>query len=128
MVLQELALRDFCRRATYPAASLVKLVTASAALETGRLALGIAKPNGGQGTDVPAGPVHAWHQGRLLHLTNAQSGNHRESEAWALTVRESVTGQQPHELSFLSRLFGGVILHAQNKQIPIVLFSDQPCV
>lgn len=34
------ALRDFCRRATYPAASLVKLITASAALETGRIAPG----------------------------------------------------------------------------------------
>lgn len=32
------SLRDFARRATYPAASLVKVVTASAALETGRIA------------------------------------------------------------------------------------------
>lgn len=34
---QDPSLRDFCRRATYPAASLIKLVTASAALETGRI-------------------------------------------------------------------------------------------
>lgn len=34
---QDPSMRDFCRRATYPAASLVKLVTASAALETGRI-------------------------------------------------------------------------------------------
>lgn len=98
------------------------------ALKTGQLALGTSRPNGGEGKSGQVGPVHAWHQGRLLHLTNATSGNHQESEAWVVTVRESVTEQQRHELSFLPRLFGGVILHVQNKQIPIVLFSDQPCV
>lgn len=98
------------------------------ALKTGQLALGASRPNGGDGKSGQVGPVHAWHQGRLLHLENAALVNRRESEAWAVTVRESVTGQQRRELSFFPRLFGGVILHVQNKQIPIVLFSDQPCV
>ncbi len=34
---EEPELRDFCRRATYPAASLIKIITASAALETGKV-------------------------------------------------------------------------------------------
>jgi hypothetical protein len=97
-------------------------------LENGRLTLGISEPNGAQGNSAQVGPVKAWHQGRLLHLGNGTFENREESEAWAVSVRESVAERQGHELAFLPRLFGGLILHVHNKETPIVLFSRNPCI
>lgn len=94
------------------------------ALKTGRLKLEISKPNGFKSQSAH-GPIQAWQQGRLLHL--AASENHQEFDTWARSVRESLTDREQHDLSFLPRLFGGVILHVQNRELPIVLFSDQPC-
>ena len=95
------------------------------ALNTDRLMLGASKPNGFTFESAPSGPIQAWQQGRLLHLST--SAHHQEFDSWAMRVRESLTDRTPNDLSFLPRLFGGVILHAQKKAIPIVLFSDQPC-
>lgn len=97
-------------------------------LQTGRLILGINKSNGAEGKGPLLGPIQPSHQGRLLHLVNRTSENHQELDVWAASVRENIAEQQHHELSFLPRLFGGVIIHVHNKQIPIVLFSDHPCV
>ena len=98
------------------------------AFKTERLMLGISKPTGMKSDHAQLGPVQAWHQGRLLHLLNKTSENHQTLDAWSMKVRENVAEQQHHDLSFLPRLFGGVILHVHNRQIPIVLFSDQPCL
>ena len=98
------------------------------ALETGQLTLGASQSNGTQGRSTQPGPVQAWRQGRLLHLTNRASGTDQEQAAWAVTIRATVAGQRGKELSFRARLFGGLVLHVHDKQIPIVFFSDQPCV
>ncbi len=98
------------------------------ALETGRLTLGVSQPNGTQRKSAQSGPVQSWHQGRLLHMKNSASGTDQEQESWAVTIRATVAGQLGQELSFLPRLFGGLVLHVHNKQIPVVFFSDQPCV
>ncbi len=98
------------------------------ALETGKLTLEASQSNGTHGKSAHPGPVQAWHQGRLLHMTNRASGTDQEQEAWAVTIRSTVAGQATQELSFLARLFGGLVLHVHNKQIPVVFFSDQPCV
>ena len=95
------------------------------ALKTERLKLGTSKPNGFTSESAPRGSVQAWQQGRLLHLSTPE--NHQEFDSWAMRVRASLTDRTQHDLSFLPRLFGGVILHVQNREIPIVLFSDQPC-
>ncbi len=65
-------------------------------------------------------PVQAWHQGRLPHMTNRASGTDQEQEAWAVTIRATVAGQATQELSFLARLFGGLVLHVHNKPLPVV--------
>lgn len=95
------------------------------ALNTNRLMSGASKPNGITFESAPSGPVQAWQQGRLLHLST--SAHHQEFDSWAMRVRERLTDRIPHDLSFLTRLFGGVVLHAQKRTLPIVLFSDQPC-
>lgn len=97
-----------------------------AALKTERLTLGISNPDGVKAESARRGPVQAWHQGRLLHVSKGTSEN-QELDAWTMRVRESLTDRTEKDLSFLPRLFGGVILHVRNRQIPIVLFSDQPC-
>lgn len=99
-----------------------------AALETGHLILGAGRPNDLQRSGTGQDTVEAWHQGRLLHLTNRTLATDDEQQAWAAKVRATVALQQGKDLAFLSRLFGGVVLHVSRKQIPIVLFSDQPCV
>ena len=98
------------------------------ALETGQLALGIHKPPATTGESAQRGPLQAWHEGRLLHVVNTMSGNRQDVDAWSVSARENVAERQHNEFSFLPRLFGGVILHVLNKQIPIVLFSRNPCV
>ncbi|MBA2487360.1 MAG: hypothetical protein H0V35_14960 [Nitrospira sp.] len=98
------------------------------ALNGGRLALGITRPMVTKGEKDQHGPVQAWHQGRLLHVTNALSEQPQEMNAWMASVREKVAGHSHTESAFLSRLFGGVILHGHHAQTPIVLFSDDPCV
>lgn len=98
------------------------------ALETGRLTLGGSEPNGTRGKSAQAGPVKVWRQGRLLHLVNGTSANREESKAWATNIRKRVAERQGRDLAFLPRLFGGVILHVHTKVLPIVLFSDHPCV
>lgn len=99
-----------------------------ASLETGRLTLGIREPNGAKDSNVHAGSVKAWQQGRLLHLTNGTSENHPGADAWAVSIRDRIATQQDGELAFLSRLFGGVILHIHKQELPIVLFSRNPCI
>lgn len=98
------------------------------ALETGRLTLGAGRPDDTQHNGAGQGPIEAWQQGRLLHLTNRALGTDDEQQAWAAKVRATVAVQQGQDLAFLSRLFGGLVLHVSHKQIPIVLFSDHPCV
>ncbi len=95
------------------------------ALNTERLTLGASRPGGLPSEGASHDPVRAWQQGRLLHLTPSE--NHREFDSWAMRVRESLTHRRRSDLSFLPRLFGGVILHVRNSEIPIVLFSEQPC-
>jgi len=97
------------------------------ALETGRLILGAGESNGTGGGKDPAGPIKAWQQGRLLHLMNGTSEDQQGPDAWAVSVRTIVAEQQRQELSFLSQLFGGVILHVHHKEFPITLFSRNPC-
>jgi hypothetical protein len=94
------------------------------ALNRNQLKLKTSKSDGITSETVH-GPSHAWQQGRLLHLSPAES--QQELDSWAKSVRESLTDATHNDLSFLSRLFGGVILHFHNKEIPIVLFSDKPC-
>jgi len=96
-----------------------------AALTSGRLTLGLGSPN--QENRAPLNSIEAWHQGRLLHLSNRAAGSDREQEAWAVNSRTIIAQHAEQEL-FLSRLFGGLVLHVAHKQIPIVLFSDQPCI
>lgn len=98
------------------------------ALETGRLALGPGRPEEAQHNGAGQGSIEAWHQGRLLHLTQRALKTDDEQQAWATTIRVTVAAQQGQDLAFLSRLFGGLVLHVAHKQIPIVLFSDHPCV
>ncbi len=94
------------------------------ALNTNQLKLGISKANGIT-SETTHGPIHARQQGRLLHLSPAE--NQQELASWARSVRESLTDRTDNDLSFLSRLFGGVILHIHHSEIPIVFFSDRPC-
>lgn len=97
------------------------------ALETGRLTVGIGEMNGGTGGNAPTGPVKAWQQGRLLHLMNGTSEHPQGPDAWAAQVRAAITDRQGRDLSFLPRLFGGVILHVHHKELAITLFSRNPC-
>lgn len=97
------------------------------AVTTGSLVLE-TRPDDAQQSGSGQGTIEAWHQGRLLHLTNNALRTDIEQQAWAARVRAAVTTQRAHDLAFLSRLFGGVVLHVSHRQIPIVLFSDHPCV
>ena len=97
------------------------------ALTTGHLMLGISNQHGVEERNIQAGPIQARYEGRLLHLTYTASDDHRQAEEWVLSIQNGVAGQERRDLSFLPRLFGGLILHVQNKQTPLVFFSDQPC-
>ena len=97
------------------------------ALQTGRLTLETGRFDNPQRNDSGQGTIEAWHQGRLLHLQNRALATNDEQRAWAETVRAAVALHPRQELAFLSRLFGGVVLHVSHKEIPIVLFSDRPC-
>ena len=97
------------------------------ALTTGHLTLGISNQDGAEERTIRAGPIQAWYQGQLLHLTYNASNDHRQATEWVGSIQNGVAGQERRDLSFLPRLFGGLILHVQNKETPIVFFSDQPC-
>ena len=71
--------------------------------------------------------LRAWRQGRILHIVNNRLESEQELETWAKGVQEMVVRQQQDGLSFLPRLFGGLIIHVRNKQKPMVLFSAEPC-
>ena len=94
------------------------------ALNTNQMKLGISTANGIT-SETAHGPGQAWQQGRLLHLSPSEI--QQELDSWARSVRENLTDRTHNDLSFLSRLFGGVILHIHRREIPIVLFSDKPC-
>ena len=96
-------------------------------LNTRRLTVGTSRRNGVAGAERPPDPITAWHQGRLLHLSTTASGNRQVLDAWAMSVREHIAVQQQGDWSFLPQLFGGVIIHVHNRQLPVVLFSDRPC-
>ena len=96
-------------------------------LKTGHLMLESSTPVDVQ-RERRTGTIEAWHQGRLLHLTNTALASSDEQQAWATSVRAAVTLQQQLDLAPLSRLFGAVVLHVSHRQIPIVLFSDRPCL
>lgn len=95
-------------------------------VQIGRLMLGVSKPAVPEDMAQP-GLFRAWRQGRVLHLVNARVDDKQEQETWAVKVQEMIVSQKQDELSFLSRLFGGLILHIHGKQMPMVLFSDEPC-
>lgn len=98
------------------------------ALTTGHLTLGISTQHGVEERNVQTGPIQAWYEGRLLHLTYTASDDQRQAEDWVVSIQTGVARQERRDLSFLPRLFGGLILHVQNKETPIVFFSDQPCI
>lgn len=95
-------------------------------VQIGRLMLGLSKPAVPEDMAQP-GLLRAWRQGRVLHLVNARLDDKQEQETWAMKVQEMVLSQKQDELSFLPRLFGGLIIHIPDKQKPMVLFSDKPC-
>lgn len=97
-------------------------------LTAGRLTFETSKPIDAKSDGAPYGPLQAWHNGRVLHLSTATVAHREELDAWAMRVRESLADRTTKDLSFIPRLFGGIILRVQNRQIPIVLFSDQPCL
>ena len=97
------------------------------ALQTGRLTLETGRSDNAPLNESGQGTIEAWHQGRLLHLNKTTLMTNDQQQAWAATVRAAVALQAGQDLAFLSRLFGGLILHVSHKQFPIVLFSDRPC-
>jgi hypothetical protein len=98
-----------------------------AALESGRLMLGLSESGIVQQDMAQPGLFHAWREGRVLHLVNNMLEARQDFEAWAAKVQETVLSQKEDELSYFPRLFGGLIIHIHNKQKPMVLFSDEPC-
>jgi hypothetical protein len=97
------------------------------ALQSGRLMLELSTPTVPQENTVQPNLLRAWRQGRVLHLENRMLESEQELETSAVSVQEMVVRQQQDGLSFLPRLFGGLIIHVHNKQKPMVLFSDEPC-
>lgn len=98
------------------------------ALQSGRLVLGLSTPTLPQENTVQPNLLRAWRQSRILHLENHMLESEQELETSAARVQEMVARQQQDGLSFLPRLFGGLIIHVHNKQKPMVLFSDEPCL
>ena len=70
-------------------------------LKTGHLVLESSTPGDVQ-RERRTGTIEAWHQGRLLHLTNTALASRDEQQAWATSVRAVVTLQQQQDLAFLS--------------------------
>jgi len=97
------------------------------ALQSRRLMLEFSKPTVPQENMVQSDLLRAWRQGRILHLVNNMLESEQELETWAAGVQEMVVSQRQDGLSFLPRLFGGLIIHVRNKQKPMVLFSDEQC-
>lgn len=97
------------------------------ALQSGRLMLGVTESGIEQQDRIQPGLFRAWREGRVLHLVNNMVETQEDLEAWAAKVQETVINQKESELSFLPRLFGGLIIHLHKKQKPMVLFSDEPC-
>jgi hypothetical protein len=97
------------------------------ALQSGRLVPELSTPTVPQGNTVQTNLLRAWRQGRVLHLENHMLESEQERETWVARIQEMVVRQQQDGLSFLPRLFGGLIIHVQNKQKPMALFSDEPC-
>jgi hypothetical protein len=96
------------------------------ALKTARLDLKISQPaSPSPDTGVP---VEVWHHERLLHVSMNPSPSLPSLDDWTVKVRESLLQYIEEELPFLPPLFGGVVVHVHKRQIPLVLFSDRPCV
>ena len=98
------------------------------ALQSGRLVLELSTPTVPQENTVQPNLLRVWRQGRILHLENNMLESEQELETSAARAQEMVVRQQQDGLPFLSRLFGGLIIHVHNKQKPMVLFSDEPCL
>jgi hypothetical protein len=96
-------------------------------LQSGRLMLRPSKPGHAKGEMAEPDMVRAWIEGRILHLGNNGFENQQKLETWAANVQQMIASQEEDSLSFLPRLFGGLIIHIHNKQKPMVLFSDEPC-
>jgi hypothetical protein len=97
------------------------------ALQNGRLTVELGKPILPQEPATQPGYVRAWSQGRILHLANTLLENEQDWETWAAGIQDIVVNEKYDKRSFLPRLFGGLIIHVQNKQVPMVLFSNEPC-
>ena len=98
-----------------------------AALQNGRLTLELGKSILPQEHTTQPDHLHAWSQGRILHLMNAMLESEQEWETWVSEIQEIVANEKYDKRSFLPRLFGGLIIHVHNRQMPMVLFSDEPC-
>lgn len=97
------------------------------ALQNGRLTLELGKSILPQEHTVQPKHLHAWRQGRILHLMNTMLEREQEWEIWAAGFQKIVVSEKYDKRSFIPRLFGGLIIHVHNKQKPMVLFSDEPC-
>ena len=97
-------------------------------LQSGRLMLELSTPTVPREHTVQPDLLRAWRQGRVLHLENHMLESEQELETWAARVQEMVARQQQDGLSFLPRLFGGLIIHVHNQQKPMILFSHEPCL
>lgn len=96
-------------------------------LQNGRLTLELGKPIVPRKHTAQPDHLHAWRQGRILHLMNTLLEREQEWEIWAAEIQEIVVSEKYDKRSFLPRLFGGLIIHVHHKQKPMVLFSDEPC-
>jgi hypothetical protein len=96
-------------------------------LQNGRLTLELGKPTVPREHTAQPDHLHAWRQGRILHLMNTLLESEQEWETWAAGIQEIVVSEKYDKRSFIPRLFGGLIIHVHNKQKPMVLFSDEPC-
>jgi hypothetical protein len=96
-------------------------------LQNGRLTIELSKPPVPREHTAQPAHLHAWRQGRILHLMNTLLEREQEWETWAAGIQEIVVNEKYDKRSFIPRLFGGLIIHVQNKQMPMVLFSNEPC-
>jgi hypothetical protein len=97
------------------------------ALQNGRLTLELGKSILPQEHTTQPEHLHSWSQGRILHLMNTVLEREQEWETWAAWIQEIVVSEKYDKRSFIPRLFGGLIIHVHNKQMPMVLFSNEPC-
>ena len=96
-------------------------------LQNGRLTVELSKPTVPREHTAQPEHMHAWRQGRILHLMNTLLEREQEWETWAAGIQEIVVNEKYDKRSFIPRLFGGLIIHVHNKQMPMVLFSNEPC-